>query len=115
MRHGTAVAPCIDVLLRIVLTCAVLAGSGCGATIDTTVSDASITAAVTTALLNDDRIDGTAIDVRTSGGVVRLTGAVASADDLSYVLALVRRVESVRAVESSIVVDPAAVNSTPRP
>jgi osmotically-inducible protein OsmY len=103
------------VLLRIVLACVVLAGPGCGAAIDTTISDASITAAVTTALLNDNRIDGTAIDVRTSGAVVHLSGAVASEDDLSYVVALVRRVESVRAVESSIVVDPATVNPTPRP
>ena len=91
-----------------------MAAFGCGAVIESSISDASITAAVTTRLLNDDRIDGTAIDVRTSGGVVRLSGAVASADDAAYVVTLVRSVDGVRAVESSIVVDP-ALSPTPRP
>lgn len=101
--------------MRLVLAFAVLACFGCGRTIDTTISDAGVTAGVKTALLNDTRIDGTAIQVRTAAGVVYLSGAVASSEDLAYVVGLVRSVDGVRAVESSLEVDAVAVNPTPRP
>lgn len=61
-------------LLRVLLSCVILVSAGCGQAIDATVHDATITAAVQTALLNDPGIDGTAIEVRTRAGIVYLAG-----------------------------------------
>lgn len=73
----------------------------CSHAIDTTIDDATITAAVKTALLNDRTIDGTRVDVRTEAGVVYLSGAVASTEEEARVQALVRAVPGVREVRSS--------------
>ena len=101
-------------LLRVVLSCVILACAGCGRAIDATVHDAATTAAVQTALLNDPGIDGTAIEVRTRSGVVYLSGTVANADEAARAVSLARGAGDVRDVQSSIVVDPARVSPTPR-
>lgn len=73
----------------------------CSQTIDTTIQDAAITAAVKTALLNEPSVDGTRVDVRTIGGVVYLSGSAASAEEAATFVALVRGVAGVRSVEAS--------------
>lgn len=92
-------------LSRIVLLVALASGPACSRTIDTTIQDATITAAVQTALLNDVSVDGARVDVRTDAGVVYLSGWVASAEEASRVLAIVRSVREVRGVESALTTD----------
>ncbi len=94
--------------LRLLLLLALASGAAsasCARTIDTTIQDAAITAAVQTALLNDTSVDGAKVDVRTSAGVVHLSGALASEDEASRVLAIVRSVDEVRGVESDLRTD----------
>jgi hyperosmotically inducible protein len=80
----------------------VLAVAACGKTVDATIHDASITAAVKTALLNDPSVDGTLVIVTTEAGVVRLTGNQPSNDAAARVVSIVRGVQGVRDVQSSI-------------
>jgi len=89
-------------LIRTVLACCVIAASSCAPVIDTTIPDAALTAAVTTALLNSDDIDGTLVSVRTQNSVVHLDGTQPSPEAVDRVLGIVRRVEGVRDVKSSI-------------
>ena len=89
-------------LIRAVFACSVIVASSCATAIDTTIGDAALTAAVTTALLNSDDIDGTLVSVRTLNSVVHLDGTQPSPEAVDRVLGIVRRVEGVRDVESSI-------------
>ncbi len=93
-------------LIRIAVLTTLLAAAGCATAIDTTMADATITAAVKTALLNDTTIDGTLVTVETSGGVVRLGGTQPTEEAAAAVVSIVRRVEGVRDVQSEIVVSP---------
>jgi hyperosmotically inducible protein len=90
------------VLARLSLAVLVLAAAGCAQTIDATIQDAAITAAVKTALLNDATVDGTLITVTTEAGVVHLTGEQPSKEEADRVVSIVRGVEGVRDVTSSI-------------
>lgn len=72
-----------------------------------TVADASITAAVKTALLNDSRIDATEVTVATQAGVVTLGGSQPSREAAAEVVSIVRSVEGVRDVQSNIRVEAA--------
>jgi osmotically-inducible protein OsmY len=104
-------------LIRLALTLALIGVIGCGQTIDTTIADAQLTAAVKTALLNADTIDGTLVSVRTEGGVVYLQGAQPSAGAAAEVVSIVRRVNGVRDVQASVTVDtgtPVANPSVPQ-
>jgi osmotically-inducible protein OsmY len=95
-------------LTRIVLLLALASGAGataCARTIDTPIHDAAITAAVQTALLNAPSVDGARVDVRTHGGVVYLSGVLASDEEASCVQAIVRSVRDVREVESGLATD----------
>jgi len=94
------------VLIRIALTLGLLAAVSCAAAIDTTIADATIVAAVKTALLNEPSIDGTLVTVRSEGGVVFLSGAQPTSEAAAQVVSLVRRVEGVRDVQSSISIVP---------
>jgi len=96
------VAAIPSMLIRAVLACCLIAASGCAPVINTTLPDAALTAAVTTALLNSDDIDGTLVSVRTQNSVVHLDGTQPSPEAVHRVLAIVRRVEGVRDVQSSI-------------
>src|ERR1700750_1413772 len=69
-----------------------------------TMADAAITAAVKTALLNDPRVDATDVMVSTEAGVVKLAGSQPSRDAAAEVLSIVRGVQGVRDVQSSITV-----------
>ncbi|MGE0448309.1 MAG: BON domain-containing protein [Vicinamibacterales bacterium] len=88
-----------------------LASGSCSRAIDTTIQDAAITAGVKTALLNDAAVDGTTVEVRTVGGVVRLEGMARTRDEADRMIALVRGVGGVRDVDARISVEP---RSTPR-
>jgi osmotically-inducible protein OsmY len=92
-------------LTRIVLLLLTVGGSACAVSIDTSLRDATITAAVTTALLNDAAIDGTRLSISTEGGVVHLGGTQPTTDAVAAVLSIVRGVEGVRDVQSSIRVE----------
>jgi osmotically-inducible protein OsmY len=89
-------------LIRIGLIVALLASWSCSRTIDPAIVDARVTAAVKTALLNDPAIDGTLVTVRTEGGVVELGGSQPTAEAAARVETIVRGVQGVRQVHSSI-------------
>ena len=69
-----------------------------------TVADATITAAVKTALLNDSRVDGAQVSVSSEAGVVRLGGSQPSREAAAEVVSIVRDVQGVRDVQSSITI-----------
>ena len=83
-----------------------------------TIADATITAAVTTALLNNPHIDGTQIAVRTEAGVVRLDGNQPTPQAAAEVVSIARDVQGVRDVQSAITVaaaSEAANSARPKP
>jgi hyperosmotically inducible periplasmic protein len=80
----------------------------CSKTIDQTIDDATITAAVKTALLNDPQVGGMKIDVDTANGVVTLSGIVTSQPDAEHAMALARRAPGVKDVQSTLRVNPPA-------
>jgi hyperosmotically inducible periplasmic protein len=80
--------------------------TGCGKTVGETIDDATITARVKTALLNDPDVGGLAIDVDTSLGVVTMSGVVKSPTEEQRAVAVARRVGGVRDVRSTLQVTP---------
>ena len=76
--------------------------AACAQAVDQTIDDATITAAVTTALLNDPQIGAMKIDVDTANGVVTLSGIVASQADAEHAMALARRAPGVKDVKSAL-------------
>lgn len=92
-------------LLALVLV-AGLAAVGCGKTIGETIDDATITARVKTALLNDPEVGGLRIDVDTFKGMVTLSGRVKSRDEEAKAVAIARRVGGVTDVKSTLQVIP---------
>ena len=66
------------------------------------VTDAALTSAVKAKLLADPRIGGLRIDVDTSGGVVTLTGTVATPAEADEAVRLARGTEGVRNVVSKL-------------
>lgn len=98
---GTEVATSRHVTGRCLVLVALLA-SGCAPAISSSAGDATITAAVVTALLNNDQVDGTQVNVRTDGGVVYLEGTQSTSVAASEVVALARAVDGVRDVQAQI-------------
>jgi osmotically-inducible protein OsmY len=79
-----------------------------------TIADATITAAIKTALLNSARIDGTTVTVRTEGGVVQLGGTQPTAEAAAEVVSIARGAPGVRDVQSSVAIsDTAGPGTTP--
>jgi osmotically-inducible protein OsmY len=68
--------------------------------------DATLTVRVKTALLNHPSLGGLKIDVTTIRGVVTLSGTVPTREDESSAVALVKSVEGVREVTSTLQVQP---------
>jgi osmotically-inducible protein OsmY len=80
---------------------------GCGSrTVGETIDDATITARVKTALLNDPEVGGLAIDVDTTLGVVTMSGTVKSPAEEQRAVSVARRVGGVRDVRSTLQVTP---------
>jgi len=80
--------------------------SACGKTVSETIDDATITARVKTALLNDPDIEFTRIDVDTVKGVVSLSGRVTSKEQQERAIAIARKVNGVRDVKSTLQIQP---------
>ena len=101
-------------MTRIRLTSALLAlvlvlplfAAACGKTVGDTIDDATITARVKTALLNDPDIGGLRIDVDTFKGVVTLSGSVKSAAERDKAMAIARKIGGVTDVKSSLQIQP---------
>jgi osmotically-inducible protein OsmY len=70
------------------------------------IDDATISARVKTALLNEPGVSFTRVDVETDHGVVTLTGAVKSKEEEQKVIAVARTVKGVRDVRSSLKTEP---------
>ena len=64
--------------------------------------DATITARVKTALLNDQQISATKIDVTTSNGVVTMSGTVRSRAEEARAIEVARQTPGVKDVKSTL-------------
>lgn len=64
--------------------------------------DATITARVKTALLNDQQISATKIDVTTTNGVVTISGTVRNRADEQRAIELARQTPGVKDVKSTL-------------
>jgi osmotically-inducible protein OsmY len=96
---------CSAWLVTIALVTAPLA-AGCGKTVGETIDDATITARVKTALLNDPQVSGLKIDVDTTLGVVTMSGVVKSPGEEQRAVSVARGVDGVRDVKSTLQVNP---------
>ena len=89
--------------------------TGCGPAIQTGFDDAQLTMRVRTALVNDPELGTEGIDVDVRGGVVELTGRVSSADLVQRAAEVVRGVDGVRSVTTTLDVAPPEVTGRDRP
>lgn len=80
--------------------------TGCGKTVGETIDDATITARVKTALLNDPQVGGLKIDVDTTLGVVTMSGVVKSSGEEQRAVQVARGITGVRDVKSTLQVNP---------
>jgi hyperosmotically inducible protein len=76
--------------------------AACGKTIGATIDDATITARVKTALLNDPQVGGLKIDVDTTNGVVTMSGVVKSKAEELRAIELARQTPGVKDVRSTL-------------
>ena len=68
--------------------------------------DATITARVKTALLNDTQVNASKIDVSTSAGIVTISGSVRTQPEEARAIAVARTITGVRDVKSALQVSP---------
>jgi hyperosmotically inducible periplasmic protein len=80
--------------------------AACGATTSRTADDATTTTRVKIALLNDARVGPLRLDVKTSQGVVTLSGTVKTPADEQSAIAAARRTSGVRQVKSELKIVP---------
>jgi osmotically-inducible protein OsmY len=80
--------------------------AACGKTVGETIDDATITARVKTALLNDPDVGGLKIDVDTFKGVVTLSGSVKSQAEATRAVAVARNTSGVTDVKSTLQINP---------
>ena len=80
--------------------------AGCAATTSRTGDDLTTTTEVKIALLNDTRVGGLRLDVKTFQGVVTLSGTVKSDADAQQAMAVARAVHGVRRVTSELKIQP---------
>jgi hyperosmotically inducible protein len=80
--------------------------AACGKTVGETIDDATITARVKTALLNDSQVGGLKIDVDTTKGVVTMSGIVKSQAEAERAVQLAKQVNGVKDVKSTLQVGP---------
>jgi len=92
--------------ILILLVAVLVSAAGCGRSIGETIDDATITARVKTALLNDPDVSGLRIDVDTSRGVVTMSGVVKSQNEVQRAMQIARRVGGVVDVRSTLQVNP---------
>jgi hyperosmotically inducible periplasmic protein len=82
--------------------------AACGKSVGETIDDATLTARVKTALLNDPQVGGLKIDVDTSLGVVTLSGIVKSPTEEQRAVQLAKQTPGVKDVKSTLQVNSAA-------
>jgi hyperosmotically inducible protein len=106
--QAVAVARGTDGVVNVVdnITLKVTAETSMPRPIDTTVADATLTAAVKTKLLADPKVRGLKIDVDTKAGMVTLTGTVRSQAEKDEAMRLARETENVRNVTDQITIAP---------
>ena len=80
--------------------------AACGTTVGETIDDATITAQVKTALLNDPQVGGLKIDVDTTKGVVTMSGIVKTPAEAERAVQLARQQGGVKDVKSTLQVGP---------
>jgi hyperosmotically inducible protein len=97
IRRGTPHAWLITVLVLVPLLV-----SACGKTVGETVDDATITARVKTALINDPQVGGLKIDVDTTLGVVTMSGIVKSRSEEQRAVQIARGTPGVKDVKSTL-------------
>jgi osmotically-inducible protein OsmY len=98
-RYPTVILLALTLVAPLLLT-------ACGKTVGETIDDATITARVKTALLNDPDVGGLRIDVDTFKGVVTLSGAVKTTAERDKAIGLARKVDGVSDVKSTLQVIP---------
>jgi osmotically-inducible protein OsmY len=76
--------------------------AACSKAVDETIDDATITAQVKTALLNDPQVGAMKIDVDTTLGVVTMSGIVKSQADAARAIQLARQARGVKDVKSTL-------------
>jgi hyperosmotically inducible periplasmic protein len=101
-QHRTILSLALIALFILPLTFA-----ACGKTVGETIDDATITARVKTALLNDPQVGGLKIDVDTTKGVVTMSGIVKSQAEEQRAVQLARQVDGVKDVKSTLQVNAA--------
>ena len=89
-------------MLLVLALVAPLLLTACGKSVGETVDDATITARVKTALLNDPVTGGLRIDVDTFKGVVTLSGGVKSAAERDKAVDIARKTPGVVDVKSTL-------------
>jgi osmotically-inducible protein OsmY len=89
-----------EVLLLVLLL------SACAARTSHPADDLTTTTDVKIALLNDARVGGLRLDVKTVQGVVTLSGTVPSDADAQQAMAVARKVRGVRSVTSDLKIQP---------
>jgi osmotically-inducible protein OsmY len=80
--------------------------AACGKSVGETIDDATITARVKTALLNDPQVGGMKIDVDTTQGVVTMSGIVKSQAEANRAVQLARQANGVKDVKSTLQITP---------
>jgi osmotically-inducible protein OsmY len=96
----------LAILLLLLAVIAPMLLTACGKSVGETIDDATITAQVKTALLNDKDVAGLRIDVDTFKGVVTLSGAVKTAAERDKAMAIARKVDGVSDVKSTLQILP---------
>jgi osmotically-inducible protein OsmY len=94
----------IALLAAVLLVLPLLAA--CGKTVGETIDDATITARVKTAFVNDPVIGAARIDVDTFKGVVTLSGRVKSKDEEAKAISLAKSIRGVVDVKSTLQIQP---------
>ena len=89
-------------MLLVIALVAPLLLTACGKTTGETIDDATITARVKTALLNDPLTGGLRIDVDTFKGVVTLSGGVKTAAERDKAIEIARKTPGVVDVKSTL-------------
>src|SRR5688500_2892608 len=89
-------------MLLVIALVAPLLLTACGKTAGETVDDATITARVKTAMLNDPVVGGLRIDVDTFKGVVTLSGGVKSAAERAKAVEIARKSPGVVDVKDAL-------------
>ena len=79
--------------------------AGCGKTVGETIDDATITARVKTAFINDPLVGALRIDVDTFKGVVTLSGRVKSKEEENKAIALAKGIKGVADVKSTLQIE----------